>query len=1305
MKSGKWRRKTILPLLLSAIMVFEPVGSVATVYAEETEPVAEATDLEDDSPIDEEGGDLPDHSEETDQSGDNDTGDKNEDKDSDGEDNAPETEEPADKKEELPENPPEENEEEIGKGEEENLPEGETPEEEVPEEGLPEEGEETEEVPNEEDTVSGNDLEEEEQEEEKFPGLPDGYELNSAQRNEKRLLADMAGEVNEADEGILYVEREVMTTADSQEEAEMIAEAYGAEIESFENGLLVMTLGEEATVSDAIQAAASSRTLLPAVWPNYYRYAHVEEADPSDVIEIEETEYEENAAEVNLEEGDVLTEEAYGYAIASYSDPDLLPSSSRYQWQHIAVGSPYAWKAGYTGAGVSVAVLDSGISAHADLSIAKSVDETNTDTNDGAGHGTHVAGIIGAKSNTIGGAGIAPDATLYNIKVLDNGGRGSDDMIWHGLDQAIKWNADIINMSLGGPGYNKLLEDKIAQAYNKGIAVFVSVGNDGISCTNYPAGYKNVICVAATDTNNVRADFSTYGSWVDLSAPGVNIYSTYKNGDYAALSGTSMACPVASGEAAVLLGSHANLKNMPKGKAKVDALEKLMKSNAVRASGSGMGSGITSLTKAFKLATAVAKPQAPEIRIVPNKNGKQQDVTVTIIAPMGVTVYYTTNGKTPAFKNGELDTVSEAQEYSAPFVINDSAKGTVKAIAVNENGVASAVKSASYTLKPYVTSVEISGKDQATKIAKGKSVQLSATVAPAYATNKQIRWEIENAEAAQNAGVTINQKNGKVTAAKNATTGKSYKVKAIAADRGTVMDTCTIEVIDTVKIGAAKFKARSVTLAVPKDASYDLVKDGNFVATQNDKAKTPVPASEFKWTSNNTQVATVNQAGIVTPHKAGKVTITALANDSSGKKATCTVTVTQLAEKVEISGPATVSVGKGVTFKAEVTPKDTTDKKVTWELYKNGVLVNAKQAGVSINTSGKVTAAQNAKTGDYTVKAVSKDKGKVASAEAKIRVVSGSIDKFTFSNKNDSKVTLFRKKAVGTTKIQQDITVRITNKGEANLDAYTVTSSNKGIADATAVRTGNNIKITIKATGKAAGKTNITVASTDGSNKKITCAVNVVNPVSKIHIASNTITASYGNPKVDMCVVQGKSIQLKATLENEYGKASNSNVDWSINAPAWSGVTINKSGKISASKTAPLKDSSGAFCVWTVTAKAKDGSDVKAYYRVMAVPAATVVRVPTLEPGRGYKGISLPYLPDVNGRQQFWSTAPIIYEDVYGGYVEATSSNKKVVEVTVVAQNGNRYLYISPHGKGTATITVKATDGSNKKASYLVKVQ
>lgn len=216
---------------------------------------------------------------------------------------------------------------------------------------------------------------------------------------------------------------------------------------------------------------------------------------------------------------------------------------------------------------VIVAVIDTGVDiSHPDLSskIVQGYDFANKDSNpqDDQGHGTHVAGIIAADTNNGKGvSGVSWGAKIMPVKVLGSDGSGNDFDIAKGIIYAADNGAKVINLSIGGPWYSSTLADAVYYAYSKGVIVVAAAGNDGDNTINYPAGYDNVIGVAATDQNDKRASFSNYNSTVDVSAPGVEILSTYYDGShsYAYMSGTSMATPHAAGFAAVLLSNNPNL--------------------------------------------------------------------------------------------------------------------------------------------------------------------------------------------------------------------------------------------------------------------------------------------------------------------------------------------------------------------------------------------------------------------------------------------------------------------------------------------------------------------------------------------------------------------------------------------------------------------------------------------------------------------------------------------------------------------------------------------------------------------------
>ncbi|MFO7967297.1 MAG: S8 family serine peptidase [Archaeoglobaceae archaeon] len=216
------------------------------------------------------------------------------------------------------------------------------------------------------------------------------------------------------------------------------------------------------------------------------------------------------------------------------------------------------------GTGVKVAILDTGIDYnHPDLddNYAGGKDFVNNeDPMDDNGHGTHCAGIVAAEDNNMGVIGVAPNVSLYAGKVLDSDGSGYYSDIIAGIEWATSNEMDVISMSLGGSSGDTALEDACNNAYNSGTLVVAAAGNDGNSAgrgdnVGYPARYDSVIAVAATDSNDNRAKFSSTGSDVELAAPGVDILSTYWDDIYATASGTSMACPHVTGTAALVFAS------------------------------------------------------------------------------------------------------------------------------------------------------------------------------------------------------------------------------------------------------------------------------------------------------------------------------------------------------------------------------------------------------------------------------------------------------------------------------------------------------------------------------------------------------------------------------------------------------------------------------------------------------------------------------------------------------------------------------------------------------------------------------
>jgi len=224
-------------------------------------------------------------------------------------------------------------------------------------------------------------------------------------------------------------------------------------------------------------------------------------------------------------------------------------------WGIAKVNAPKAWSSNYTGQGVKIAEIDTGIAAHPDLQVAGGVSLVSytQSYDDDYGHGTHVAGIIGALNNDIGVVGVAPNANLYAVKALDNTGSGYISDIIAGIDWSITNKMDIVNMSFGTTSSSKALEKEVNTAYNDGLLIVAAAGNSGTS---------SVKTETAIDENDQRPSWSSTGKEVEVCAPGVNILSTYLDGQYATMSGTSMATPFVTGDLALLKQKYPTYTNI-----------------------------------------------------------------------------------------------------------------------------------------------------------------------------------------------------------------------------------------------------------------------------------------------------------------------------------------------------------------------------------------------------------------------------------------------------------------------------------------------------------------------------------------------------------------------------------------------------------------------------------------------------------------------------------------------------------------------------------------------------------------------
>lgn len=225
--------------------------------------------------------------------------------------------------------------------------------------------------------------------------------------------------------------------------------------------------------------------------------------------------------------------------------------------------APIAWNYAQ-GAGVRVAVVDTGISnRHPDLRVygGASFVEGHTSWVDDHGHGTHVAGTIGALMNNSGVVGVAPQCQLFAIKVLNRQGSGYTSWILNGLMACYRAGMHVVNLSLGSGAtthdrntYSAAYERAGQMLLSRSILPIAAAGNSGRTSSPYvgnPARCPSFMAVSAVDSNRRRPDFSSYGPQVEIAGPGVSVWSTTVDGRYGQMSGTSMATPHVAGVAAL----------------------------------------------------------------------------------------------------------------------------------------------------------------------------------------------------------------------------------------------------------------------------------------------------------------------------------------------------------------------------------------------------------------------------------------------------------------------------------------------------------------------------------------------------------------------------------------------------------------------------------------------------------------------------------------------------------------------------------------------------------------------------------
>jgi len=1194
------------------------------------------------------------------------------------------------------------------------------PEETVPEETVPEETVPEETVPEEPVAVLPYGLK----------GMPEGYVLSDDAMAAKAALTqfDVVAAVNAAEAGADYISNEIIVGAADLEDAQLIAEAYNGRLQSFSYGIAVVEL-DGISVAAAVALSADMNIPLPAAYPN-------------EIIKLDPVEDKPGLSNVGIAAASLPERQSWeSWVLDTMTNPDPFlrdpdaynyQQATAFQWHHDTVDTYAAWGVTTGEPYVKVAVLDTGVNtSHKELSgrvTAYAAPDSSYGTQDSNGHGTHVAGLIAASmDNGTGGAGIAPGVSIMSVKVLADNGYGTEAGIIKAIKFAAENNAWIINMSLGGYFYNYEFQKAIDDAYDMGVTVIAAMGNDSTNMKCYPAAYNHVIAVGSSDQTNNRSFFSNWGSWIDVSAPGHEMWSSVNGSStaYGRMSGTSQATPVVSGLAALYMSA--------KGWVSPATMEKVLEGSCVKG-GSNLGKGVVNAANMF------SKNKPGIIFSIHDNNGQYlEGKTVPCDGYLGIEssfwadetgiLVYTDNGKTPSVKNGQVVNGIRVDSSYVYIPVKEYAGKTVtfKAMAVNGVGIAGSVKS--YKIKvandPTINGVTIEGP---TTLASGKSATYKAIVAPVEA-NQAVSWSIVDRYGMGSAKI---DSKGKLT-----TSSKQDGYVVIRATSKVDPSKICEFLVTTEKVkpvASMSLDQKSATLVMGQTTQISL-----SVAKMTDTAKKAVdPATrEVKWSSSNTKVATVDQSGTVVAVGPGSATITCKVQDGSGKSATCKVTVKQLATDVVVTGFSTMGPGVSTTFKATVYPANASSKSVKWSLLD-------APAGTKIDSKGKVTLPKNVSAYYNTyfrVVATAKD-GSEAWGSAFVKIQPKCSGLYINYSSHDSRLVKLNSAGYVSSAViytyedtyydGNDEDIRLSAVGKNVTPPVKWSSSNASVA--TVDQNGYVV-------AKKAGTAKITATAQDGSGKKATVTITVRNPVSSMNITTSSLR-SLGE---DAYIAFGKSATNKVTFADTYGAVSNKAVTWDFDCIGvdedlnfvedWTSYVKNK-GWVKVDKKGKLTVSSKLKAEWESSRYYGDICDL------IILVTATSQDNPSVSATQGYfvvKPVTKMFKGYIVGNTIYEDRSTVkikkntqYYEDDYYAYnsnnvvtvccdtyhplysawqfeMTATSSdpNKVGVEKVVPHSKYSNIFYVFLVGgnkSGNATITVKAGDGSGKSLKFKVNV-
>lgn len=596
------------------------------------------------------------------------------------------------------------------------------------------------------------------------------------------------------------------------------------------------------------------------------------------------------------------------------NDPDL-----NQQWHHDTIHTEKAWQRS-KGAGVTVAVIDDGMDlSHPDLRlrIVRPYDVVSDTPYPSKGeHGTHVGGIIASNANNaLGGAGVAPESYIMPIDVFDGDGAYTSDIVY-AIQYAVYYGADIINMSLASYYYSSSFNSAVQYAYQHGVLVVASAGNDETNSPAYPAAYDHVLSVGATDKNDQLSWFSNYGSNVDMTAPGSSIWSTIPGG-YGYMSGTSMASPIVAGVAALVKASDASFTS--------DDLYNRLTRTADDLGSSGRdyyyGSGRVNAAKALRINDL----ESPQIK----SSLSDQSTTIEGIIQSGIQdpVILVYN------PSGEIGRVTPSGMDFKVTISKQKAGTPIYVYVMDEDGYYSEPTSLTVldrTAPPVPALQQVT--DQSTSVT-GKTesvanVHLKVNHAT-YQLTADTSGKFSKAIARQKAGATIevwsvdkagNKSSISKTAVKDGTAPTAPKVNGVTDHHKSITGKAEVNSHVTIKIGSKTYtgkasKSGSYSIAIPMQKAgvkvevraIDAAGNKSKSATATVTDKTPPPAPKVNKVTTKSKVVTgTAEGGARIEVKIGSKKLGSATADKNGK---FTVSIKPQKKGTILSVTATDKVG------------------------------------------------------------------------------------------------------------------------------------------------------------------------------------------------------------------------------------------------------------------------------------------------------------------------------------------------------------------------------------------------------------